>query len=71
MSTQLVFVWRHYRPDHTDGLAVVVASNRREAVQTLLAKEREEGTPYPGSDWGECEVFELGAPLAFLCDGGA
>ena len=61
-----MYVWREFAPDWTDGLAVAIAEDERQARELVI-----EDAGYEPDDWGPVDVYEIGLPVAFACTGGS
>jgi len=61
-----LYVWREFAPDYTNGLAIAIAENERQARDLVI-----EVYGCNTSDWGPVDVYEIGEPMAFACAGGS
>jgi hypothetical protein len=49
-----VYIWRHFAPDYSDGLAVAVAPDETRARE-LVQQDR----GYDPDDWGPVEIYSI------------
>ena len=62
-----LYVWDVFYSDHTDGLAVAIASSLEEAKALV---EKDHCWPYNLKKWGDYYTVPLNAPFAVSCVGG-
>ena len=60
-----LYIWEHFCPDYTSGLAVAVAGSEQEARSLVI--DAHDGAVW---EWGELSVFELDCPVAACVAGG-
>lgn len=60
-----LFVWTHFNPDYSSGLAFAIAKDETEARKLVLEK-----MGYKPMDWGDLTVYPLSKKLAFAVSGG-
>ena len=61
-----LYVWDHFSPDLTYGLAFAIAESE-DAARELVAHT----IGYIPFDWGNVIVLPLSAPIAYAVDGGS
>jgi len=64
-----LYIWDNFCSDFSSGLAMAVAHNKTEAIK--LVNELPTCLLYPADDWGDCDIYPLGDPIAFATRGGA
>lgn len=60
-----LFVWTHYCPDYTNGLAFAIAENVEDARKSV-----EDARGRSVDDWGTLSIHDLDTPVTFQVTGG-